>query len=98
LLNGHNGVTAEMAIRLEKAGWDPPNRGCTTRCPMISGKPRRGRPRSRSRSSHRGNQCEHLRRDGLAGAFGCITTLRWRRARRGGGGRRTRAAFFGDRF
>jgi antitoxin HigA-1 len=21
LLNGHNGVTAEMAIRLEKAGW-----------------------------------------------------------------------------
>jgi len=46
----------------------------------------------------RRNQCEHLRRDGLAGAFGCITTLRWRRARRGGGGRRTRAAFFGDRF
>ncbi len=23
LLNGHNGVSAEMAIRLEKAGWGP---------------------------------------------------------------------------
>ena len=25
LLNGHNGVSAEMAIRLEKAGWGSPD-------------------------------------------------------------------------
>jgi addiction module HigA family antidote len=37
LLNGRNGVSAEMAIRLEKAGRGPPIHGCLINCPTISG-------------------------------------------------------------
>jgi addiction module HigA family antidote len=48
LLNGHNGVTAEMAIRLERQAGDPPSRGCATSCPMTSGAKKR-QPGSRSR-------------------------------------------------
>ena len=37
LLNGRNGVSADMAIRLEKAGWGAPSRGCAINCRTISG-------------------------------------------------------------
>jgi antitoxin HigA-1 len=36
-LNGRNGVSADMALRLEKAGWGPPRRGCATRRPTTCG-------------------------------------------------------------
>jgi addiction module HigA family antidote len=43
LLNGKNGVSAEMAIRLEKAGWAAPRPGPACRRLTIFGK-RSGAP------------------------------------------------------
>ena len=37
LLNGRNGVSAEMAIWLEKAGWSNADPGSVYMPPMISG-------------------------------------------------------------
>ena len=37
LLNGRNGISADMALRLEKAGGAPPSRGCATSWPTIFG-------------------------------------------------------------
>ena len=43
LLNGHSRVSAEMALRLEKAGWGRQNRGCVISSAMIYGRPSSGR-------------------------------------------------------
>jgi len=53
LLNGHNGITADMAIRLERRVGARPSRGCVINCPMICGKPNGARARSRLKNIRR---------------------------------------------
>jgi addiction module HigA family antidote len=59
LLNGHNGVTAEMAIRLEKAGWGSAESWLRNQLSHdLWQAKKRAAPRSRSRDSLRLNRCE----------------------------------------
>ncbi len=39
LVNGHSGVSPDMAIRLSKAFGTSPETGCGCKCNMISGRP-----------------------------------------------------------
>jgi antitoxin HigA-1 len=59
LLNGHNGVTAEMAIRLEKAGWGTAESWLRNQVSYDLWQPRSERAASRSRSFRRRNPREH---------------------------------------